>query len=101
LSILQNKAVKSICGGHCHDHLSPFYSELKILKLFDLHKLEIVKTVYKHSQNNLPPPLSRLFKKTGKISLRHTNTRTSNPINKYTLYNPRFCAARLQKCIKY
>jgi len=31
LSVLQNKADKAICGGHCRDHLSPFYSELKIL----------------------------------------------------------------------
>jgi len=74
LSVLQSKAVKAICGGLCRDHLSPFYSELKILKLTDLHKLEIAKTVYKHSRNSLPPLLSRLFKQTDEISLRHTRT---------------------------
>jgi len=63
-----------------------------MLKLTDLHKLEIEKTVYKHSRNNLPFLLSRLFKKTDEIS-RHT--RTSTPTNKYTLYIPRFRTARL------
>jgi len=41
---------KAICGGHCRDHVTPFYSELKILKLPDLGKLVIAKIVYEHSR---------------------------------------------------
>jgi len=57
---------------------------------------------FTNSRNNLPPLLSRLFKKTDEISLRHTRTsKYSNLTNKYTLYIPRFHTARLQRRNKY
>ena len=34
---LQNKAVKIIAGGQRHDQVKPFYYQLQILKLKDLH----------------------------------------------------------------
>jgi len=43
LSVLQNKGVKAICSGHCHDHLSPIYTELKILKLPTFTNLKLQK----------------------------------------------------------
>ena len=33
LIILQNKAVKIVAGGQRHDHVTPFYHRLQILKL--------------------------------------------------------------------
>ena len=43
LITLQNKVVKMIGGGKMQDSPTQFYSALKILKLIDLHMLEIGK----------------------------------------------------------
>ena len=58
---LQNKAVKLIGGGFCNDKASPFYSQLKILKLPYLYKLEIGKFVNAHFQNRLQVNISYYF----------------------------------------
>ena len=61
LVTLQNKAVKLIGGGLYNDKASPFYSQLKILKLPYLYKLEIGKFVDAHFQNCLPLNISNYF----------------------------------------
>ena len=43
---LQNKAVKIIGDGKYKDHATPFYSNLKILKIPKLYKHEVAKLVY-------------------------------------------------------
>ena len=58
---VQNKAVKLIGGGLYNDKVSPFYSQLKILKLPYLYKLEIGKFVNAHFQNRLPLNISNYF----------------------------------------
>ena len=47
LNTLQNKAVKIVAGAKYFDHVTPHYSNLKILKLPDLYKYEITKTMYR------------------------------------------------------
>jgi len=48
LSVLQNKAVKLIAGRRYRDHVTPYYSKLKILKLKDLTTHKITKIVHSH-----------------------------------------------------
>ena len=96
---LQNKVVRDIGGGSYRKHSTPFYSNLKILRLPDLLKLETAKFVFRHLQNNLPPLISNLFIKTSDISVRHT--RSSNLSNSLSLYIPKYHSARLQQCIRY
>ena len=48
LCTLQNKVVRHIGGGSYRKHSTPFYSNLKILKLPDLLKLETAKLVLRH-----------------------------------------------------
>jgi len=61
LITLQNKAIKLIGGGYPREMVTPFYSQLKVLKLPDLFKLEVGKLVHDHFQNKLPNNLSNLF----------------------------------------
>ena len=58
LITLQDKAVKLVGGGLYNDKASPFYSQLKILKLSYLYKFEIGKFVNAHFQNRLPLNIS-------------------------------------------
>ena len=95
---MQNKAVKLIGGGLYNDKVSPFYSQLKILKLPYLYKLEIGKFVKAHFQNRLLLNISNYFTLTSNISF-HTTRTIQN--NKNNLYTPRYDTARLQKSIKY
>ena len=58
---LQNKVVKLIGGGLFRDKATPFNSQLGILKLTDLFKLEVGKFVHAHFKNKLPLSLSDYF----------------------------------------
>ena len=95
----QNKAVRIINKGCYQDHVSSFYSSLKILKMTDLFKLEIAKIVYSHFQKKLPPLLSDLFFKINDISTK--TTRSSYPTKSFLLYIPKFRFSRLQRNIMY
>ena len=46
LERLQNKALKIIGDGTARESPTPFYGQLKILKLTDLYKFEIAKLVH-------------------------------------------------------
>ena len=98
LCVLQNKAIKSICGAKYFDKSSIYYSQLNILKLPDLFKFETAKLVHQYFSNHLPSPLSNLFIKNSQISSRTTR---SSCREKMTLYTPLYSSSKLQRCIKY
>ena len=81
-------------GSYCEDS-TPFYSNLKTLKL------ETAKLLFCHPRNNLTPVISSIFIKTNDISVRHT--RSSKLSNSLNLYIPKHHCARfrLQRCIRY
>ena len=89
--------MKLIGGGSLYDSATVFYSQLEILKLTDLFKLEIGKFVHAHLHNKLPHYLNNYFTLTRAVS--ELTTRSSNEISR--LYIPRYKTNRLQKCIKY
>ena len=72
LESLQNKAVKIISGGTTRESPTPFYGQLKILKLTDLYKFEIAKLVHDFLNDKLPSSsvFSHLFQKSLQISHR-------------------------------
>ena len=96
LNILQNKAVKLIGGGNYLDRATPYYSKLNILKLPDLHKLEIAKFVHRFMHNTLPQTFFNFFTKVG-----HVNTRTTRSSNHNNLYTPCYKTNSIQQSIKY
>ena len=48
---MQNKAIKLINGGKWCESATPFYSNLQILKLEDLYRLELVSLTFKFKTN--------------------------------------------------
>ena len=67
LESLQNKAVKIIGGGTTRESPTPFYGQLKILKLTgtDLYKFEIAKLVHDFLCDKVPSScvFSHLFQR--------------------------------------
>ena len=82
LESLQNKAVKIIGGGTTRESPTPFYGQLKNLKLTDLYKFEIAKLVHDFLHDKLPSSsvMSHLFQKSLQISHRFTRS-SSNKTN--------------------
>ena len=54
LASLHNKAVKLVAGGKYQDHVTPFYSQLNVLKLSNLVKHKIAKIVHHHLHFHFP-----------------------------------------------
>ena len=52
---MQKRAVRIIAGKKYNDHTTPIFNELHILKLDDLYKAEVAKTVFQFHKNTLPP----------------------------------------------
>ena len=95
---LQNKVVKLIGGGLLRDKATPFYSQLGILKLTNLFKLEVGIFVRAHFKNKLPTSLSDYFILTSEVSQK--NTRSTQP-RRNCLYIPRYASNRMQKYIRF
>lgn len=96
LSILQNKAVKIIGGGKYFDRATPFYSNLNILKLFDIIKLETASFVYKFNSNALPAQFNNYLTKVNKVYKRSTRASFHKKF-----FVPFFKSSKLQRSIKY
>ena len=99
LESLQNKAVKITGGGTIRKTPTPFYGQLKILKLTDLYKFEIAKLVHDILHDKLPSSsaFSHLFQKSLQTS--HRFTRSSS--NKIKLHISLYRTNCLQRSIRY
>ena len=99
LESIQNKAVKIMGSGTTRESPTPFYGQLKILKLSDLYKFEIAKLVHDFLHDKLPSSsvFSHLFQKSLQIS--HRFIRSSS--NKNKLHIPLYRTNRLQRSIRY
>ena len=97
LVIFQNKALKIVAGGQRHDHVTPFYHRLQILKLKDLYKYEVAKLMHKNSRKKLPNRLNCHFTPVRAI---HTRT-TLLALSKLNLYVLRYRTQKLPKSFKY
>ena len=95
---LQNKVVKLIGGGLLRDKATPFYSQLGILKLTDLFKLEVGKFVHAHFKKKLPVSLSDYFIPISEVSQKNTR---STQRRRNCLYIPRYASNRMQKCVRF
>ena len=96
LATIQNKIVKIIGSGAWRDHATPYYKKLNILKLEDVHKLEVGKLMFKNDKNTLPESFTNFFTETH--SVHSHNTRASS---RKDLAVPRFATNCLQQSIKY
>ena len=74
ITTLQNKEIKFIEGAKFYERVTPFYNNLKILKLADLFKFEIGKLVHAKFRNQLPNNLTEFFTATSQVSKRRTRS---------------------------
>ncbi len=76
LFITQKKAVRIIKRVKYNEHTSPLFKELKLLKLNDVHRLQVAKYMHNMTQGILPSPLSNQIQLN--INLHPYNTRNQN-----------------------
>ena len=71
---LQNKCVRILTFSDFRSHANPLFTDLKILKVNDVIKLEQLKLAYQYCNNLIPVDLRSLFKCSSEV---HTSTLTS------------------------
>jgi len=87
LSTLQNKAVKIVGGGKYFDRATPFYANLKILKLEELVLFEKAVFVFKSKTNSLPTQLDNYLKEITQVYKK--GTKSSNQDKYFIQYRSR------------
>ena len=86
---LKKKSVRILSFEHYLAHTTPLFSNLKILKIQDIFKLETLKFAFDFINSNLPEALHCLFTKS--LSVHPHNTRATSNHNLYTpSYNTMF-----------
>ena len=63
LQLLQNIAVRAICSLNWHEHVTPCFDRLSILKVRDVSKMEMAKFVHKSVNHSLPKYFQTYFHK--------------------------------------
>ncbi len=77
INIMQNRAIRAVAKVKNHrSHTTPLYQTLKLLKFTDLKNLNLLKMVFKATQNQLPGSLQEMF--ISKVNA--IDTRSSNKI---------------------
>jgi len=71
LQRLQNMAIRINANCNCFQSLTPYFHELKILKISELFQSEIGKIMYKHSNKQLPTRFNFLSTLLSSIYIRH------------------------------
>ena len=61
LNTIHNKIIKTISWSSFRCHVTPVYSHLNLLKVEDIHQLEIAKLVRNFHSNRMPNTFDRLF----------------------------------------
>ena len=96
LQVLQNKAMRAIDNLNWKERVTPVYRKYKILKLNDIHKLEIAKFMYKFSKKSLPFTFNNYYKNI-KICHDHDTRQSAQKDYFLTLHK----TSRLQRSIKF
>ena len=81
LNIIHNKIIKTISWSSFQCHVTPVYSQLNLLKLEDIHQLEIAKLMHNFHSNKMPNTFDRLFTAVNCI---HTHETISSTSGQYT-----------------
>ena len=61
LNTIHNKIIKTISWSSFRCHVTPAYSQLNLLKIEDIHQLEISKLMHNFHSNRMPNTFDRLF----------------------------------------
>ena len=94
---IQKKAIKILSGANLFDSSTKHFKKLGILKLQDLHKVEVGYLIKRYFNNNLPIEIMNFFTPTRSFSARTTRLTSQ----KFSLSIPRFKTVKLQHSLKY
>ena len=72
LFVLQKKAVRIVAGVGFREHTGAIFKDLRIQKLSDIYKTQVLLLMFKAKQASLPPNLQHLF------TINTNNTRQTN-----------------------
>ena len=72
LELLQKRAVRTICRSNFNEHTGPLLKKLHILKLDDIHTLQLGSLVYRFTNCCLPESLSAMFRSNNSIHSHNT-----------------------------
>ena len=81
LQVIQNKILRCISHTKIKQSVSPKYKQMKILKLYDIHKMELAKFMFKLKNQLLPENFNPLFVSVSAIH--KYNTRINQSDNKF------------------
>ena len=79
LEKLQKWAIRTISKAHYRSHTQPLFAKNKILKVSDMHSLDLGVFMYKNSTNDLPQLFSHYFTK--RSDVHKYPTRFANNLN--------------------
>ena len=71
------KIIKTISWSSFRCHVTPVYSQLNLLKLEDIHQLEISKLMHNFHSNRTPNTFDRLFTAVNSVHTNETRSSTS------------------------
>ena len=76
--VQQKKIIRSITNKKYNEHTDPLFNQLNLLKLKQLHKLNVAKFMYKVSKNDLPKPINIQYKLNTNVHA-HDTRQLQNP----------------------
>ena len=77
LNTLHNDIITTISWSSYRYHVTPFFSQLNLLKLEDIHQLQIAKLMHSFHSNRMPNTFDRLFTAVNSIHTHETRNSTS------------------------
>ena len=77
LKVAQNNTIRMMTFSDRRSKLKPLYKNLNILKLEDMHKLELIKHMCKCKYNKLPSSLQKSYEKAENVH-NHSTRQASN-----------------------
>ena len=94
ISMLQKRAIRTICNANYNAHTAPLFKQLNLLKIEDLIKLKALKFYYKYSHDELPYYFKGIYQVTQPTHTYYFRTRVMPPL---TIPNK----TRSKDCIRY
>ena len=78
----QKKAIRSITNSKYNEHTSPLFKSLNILKVQDMHEIELAKLAFMHQNNSLPRPLLNIYNQNYHVHSHKTRQQMDLHMNK-------------------
>ena len=78
----QKKAIRVITHSKYNEHTPPLFKRMNILKLDDMHEIELAKFTFKHREKSLPSPLLNIFSENTLVHSYNTRQHLNFHINK-------------------